>query len=335
MKKSEKICFTLLFICLMFIGLIPVIYNLNYNNFKENVKSSSYSSPIKNLEIEDKIDNIEQSLENEEIVYLEGTAEERGRTQGTKLKMAIQNNVKNFWDRVYAAGFSRAEALEIVEMREDALKPEDPDNFIEIRAMAEAAEVPYEDLLAFNMFPSFLYEDPELEHGCTAWVAHGTATENGKSLMHKNRDLDRDTQVVVAVAPSGGDNGYKAVVTAGNTGITLGINDQGLATGNTYVSSNEIALFGKGALTINREILEQCDNIDEIFTYLSGITPQDGSNQMCADPNKVAIIEYTAQRYTTPEQSIIQNDVLFRANHFRILLNKNSAYPNYTNLIRY
>ena len=328
--------------CLMFVLLIGcstfysvAIYNENNGIAAEGPSSVNPDSNIKANLGENIVDYL-NSVEETEVLYLEGTPEERGITHGTECKEGIQQNLNTFWSKVYKAGHSREEVIELVKRIENIHKQDDPDNFIEIAGIAKGAEVLYEDLLAFNLYPVYLYEDPSLEHGCTGWVAHGTSTSNGNTLMHKNRDLSRDAQVVVKVAASGSDNGYIGVVTSGATGITFGINDLGLSLGNTYVDCTEINIFGKGSLTMTKEMLKECDEVDHVFTYLAGVNPSAGSNQLCADPNKVAIIEYTAQRYTTPAQSIIQNGVGYRSNYFTILTGYNSnGVPSTTQIIRY
>ena len=299
---------------------------------------TSTSNPVVKSEVNhgDNVVDYLNSVEETEILYLEGAPEQRGITHGTICKEGIQQNLNTFWSKVYKAGHSREEVIELVKEIEIIHKQDDPDNFLELAGIAEGAEVPYDDILAFNLYPIYLYEDPSLEHGCTGWVAHGISTSNGNTLMHKNRDLSRDTQVVVRVAPSGGDNGYIGVVSSGATGVTFGVNDQGLALGNTYVDCIEINIFGKGSLTMTKEMLLECDVVDDVFTYLAGVNPSAGSNQLCADPNKAAIIEYTAQRYTTPAQSIIQNGVGYRSNYFTILTGYNSnGVPSTTQIIRY
>ncbi len=271
----------------------------------------------------------EKTLDTEgesEILILKGTPEERGLIHGTTYKTAIINNIEVFWKNVHDAGLTKEETLDIVNQRAEVFEREFLDDIIEYRAIAEGAQVPFMDVLALNLFPSFMYEDATLENGCTGWVAHGNATVNGNSLIHKNRDSSRKTQVVVMVAPSGSYHGYRAVITAGKTGVSGGINDEGLAVANVYVSSIEVWAHGMDPTIINREILKKAGNIDDVFEYLDEIIPPsnifdssvplDGSNLLCADKDKVAIIEYTAQRFTTPEQSIIQNGVGYRSNYF-------------------
>ncbi len=325
MKISHAKILLILLLGIAFI--IPVELYLN-----------SIPNAVVNTDNDEKIvsDPIPEETEGLRIVPLEGSADQRGRAYGALCKEGIQQNIQYYWEDVFNAGFTREEVMVIVRQMEELQEPEDPDTFIEFKAIAEAAEVPYDDILAFNLFTAPLYESGELESGCTAWVAHGTATANGNTIMHKNRDDSRSSQVIVDVAASGSNHGYRGIVTEGNTGVGVGINDEGLATGNTYVGATETNIWGKGSLTMTKEILKTCASIDAIFTYLDGVNPQTGSNQFCADVNKGAIIEYTSSRHTTAAQSIVQNDVSYRANYFVVLSSYNSpSTPSDTNLLRY
>ncbi len=263
------------------------------------------------------------------LLSLQGTPAEIGRAQGRAFKYSIQKNINNLWANMLVAGLSREEFITSVKEKESALQPEDPDQFIEIHAMAEAAGVPYYDLLAFNLYTDLVNQDD----GCTAWIAHGTASANGKTIFHKNRDESRDDQVIINLLPSGTDNGYKAIVTAGETGVSMGINTKGLCVGNTYVYTTSTNWWGKGSLTVQREMLLQCDTVDEAIAHLDEALDDGMSQGAClflADASEAWVIEHTGYQRTAIQ---VINGVDSRSNHYRVRANSGTVEEK--NLARY
>ncbi|MCP4763309.1 MAG: PKD domain-containing protein [archaeon] len=255
---------------------------------------------------------------------------------------AIQNNIEIFWETVKNVGKSREEVMEIVSLRESVLRPKDPEMFEDILAMALKADVSYSDLLAFNLYSSVMYEDTTLDHGCTSWIAHGTATANGNTLIHKNRDISRTTQQVTYVPAQGLNHGYIKVASSGDSGAAMGINDQGLALVNDYVDVvlGEKNVFGTGPLTTNRYLLESCASVDDVFDwfaaeYAGGYHALDGTVLFVADEEKAAIIEYSANQYSSYPESVIINGVGYRSNYFVTHPEYNRLDPSTTQVIRY
>ncbi len=282
-------------------------------------------SKYRDFQDRDKVSEVSVALpEIPKSITLAGSPQDRGRIHGEKLKHSIHKNIANYWRRITEAGYTRSQILEFTRTREQALQKDDPDMFIEIRAMAEASGASYDDLLALNLSPDYLFFKNSPEGQCTAWIAHGSASSNGNNLFHKNRDLDRDDQVVLNVVASGDDNAYKGLTTAGITGISIGINDKGLAMGNTYVDCTEInILFGKGSLTMTKEMLRECDSVNDVFDYfdnlLAGSGTQSGSNLLVVDAQQSAIIEHTGDRRSSNIDSLIVDGVGYRSNYYKVL----------------
>jgi hypothetical protein len=208
--------------------------------------------------------------------------------------------------------------------REKTLRVADSHILAELRAMANACGASYYDILALNFFDN--YGGSSEEEGCTSWIATGTATLDGETLLHKNRDLpDRGTQIVIQRERKKGKNAYTALTTAGKpTKVAAGINEHGLAVINNQVTTWpwNYNPFGAGNLSLNRRILENCDTVDSVIDFIDSksVHVRGGVIVFVADRKKGAIIEFTRQ---SCEYSIIVDDVGCRTNHYMLLEGSN------------
>lgn len=295
----------LLLLCSGLLIGIPMLFNMNNNFTTDNIQENE------DFSVED---------DETEVITLSGTAEEIGKAYGTIYKENIRQNLANFWSQVYNADIPREGVMENIQGEVNILRESSPNIIAEWEAMALAAGVSFDDIAALNLFHEALYSDSEDVDTCTSWMSTGTASLDGKTITHKNCDSDRKYHTVVRVAETG-KNTYIAVVSDGNS-VRAGMNDKGLVISNNYVDV-DLGLtnyfFGTSPNILERKILQDCDSVDEVFPYMEGITRKYGSLYFVADKEKAAVIEFTSDIMTTPEQSIIENDVAARANHFKVL----------------
>lgn len=267
------------------------------------------------------------SLELESMVF-SGDPTAMGKAFGEKYAEEIRNSILNFKSRVIQTSISEEKYEELLNMALKEWAKNSPQYLSEIKASADASGVSFRDLFALNALNDLEKSKPE---ECTSWLAVGSATKNNQSLLHKNRDLDRDPQVLVRNKPVG-KYYYTAVVTEGiSTAVCMGVNQYGLAICNNQITTTDIDVTGIGNLRLNREILENCKTVEEVFPFLDTLNVEGGVVIFVVDTEKGAIIEISGSTHTTYEQSVIRDGIGYRANHFMIL---NGSSGSSTSIIR-
>jgi hypothetical protein len=174
-----------------------------------------------------------------------GTALQIGRTHGTQMGGAVAMNLRSFWRRMAAGGWSRAEVLSCTRKQESRFLSDSRRE--EITGIAEGARLPYPEVLAYNLYYGLAYPDE-----CTVMWALRDATADGKTLFMKNSDkigradmvgtgfhMHKEINVVVALRPQG-KPAVIGVANAGSTGLKMGVNDRGVAAGTNIARTVEL-----------------------------------------------------------------------------------------------
>jgi uncharacterized repeat protein (TIGR02543 family) len=252
----------------------------------------------------------EANDENLPTLYLKGTPREMGLQHGRALREAIKENLNIFWEAVAGHSVSKEELLTQTAQIETFLSQDVID---ELTAMAEGASVNYLELVAMNNFGKDFTED-----ACTTGIASGTGTLTGQAIGQKNRDWS-GIQVLVIYDPRPGYH-YKlaAVTSAGSVGISFGVNEVGLGTGNMLLYGPSSYPDGVSNIVINRIILEDCASVDEAITCVDATIRQEPSCFMVVDVNKAAYIEAVPSNAPSPGTvvKIVENGVAAHTNHY-------------------
>jgi isopenicillin-N N-acyltransferase-like protein len=208
-----------------------------------------------------------EKTEGQLVLHVKGTAYERGLQHGKLLKQLIQQNISTFLegDRPQE---QKDRALEFKRALPTLLK-HIPQNILEeMKGVAEGSEIPYEKILALNLFPEMFH--------CSAITAHHQATKNG-DLYHV-RVLDyaigkglQNTAVIMCVEPKEG-YAFLNVSYAGFIGSVTGMNAQKIAVGEIggkgYGSWNGVPMA-----FLMRMILEKASSLEEAREILKN-TPR-------------------------------------------------------------
>jgi hypothetical protein len=130
--------------------------------------------------------------------------------------------------------------------------------------------------------------------GCTAWAAGTEWTQDGQSIVAKNRDQSLGSlplQAVVEACPLNG-RPYVAVTTLGWPGVaSSGINVAGLAIADTHVLSTDLGP-GFPRWWLMMAILEQLSSVPEALDYLRTAPRLGNGNLVLADAaGRVALFE--------------------------------------------
>lgn len=181
-----------------------------------------------------------------DIYAAEGSFHRIGRGHGEQMAGAVRHNVDRFLRIMAHQGWEAARLQRRALRAERGLAGHRLD---EIAGIAEGARVAYPDVLAYNLFSGEASPDE-----CTVMWAFGDATAGRKPLFLKNSDKigredmvgegfyqNKEINVILAVRPQG-KPAVVGVAAAGSTGVKMGVNDRGVATGTNISRTTELRL---------------------------------------------------------------------------------------------
>ncbi len=286
-----------------------------------------------------------------DICAAHGTHHRIGRGHGDQLAEAIRCNLDGFFGRMAARGWARKDLG--VRARRQAVWLTD-DRLDEITGIAEGARQPYPDVLAYNLFYGEAFPEE-----CTVMLAMPDATASGKLIFLKNSDKiggdtmvgegfheHKEINVVLAVRPEG-KPAVVGIASAGSTGVKMGVNDRGVATGTNIARTTE--LRGRRVSTTQERALDRVqlsrDGLEHDTALAAGnhvaakiaetpmATP---GNIEFVDPTLAYIIEGSYDRMAV---HFIHNGIGARTNRFVVLDALNdpedlSSYCRYVRCVR-
>ncbi|MGA2874296.1 MAG: C45 family autoproteolytic acyltransferase/hydrolase [Nitrososphaerales archaeon] len=263
------------------------------------------------------------------IISVHGSPYERGLMAGQQMRRAISLNVSNFWTSLDQMGISRTWLTGKLEDWECEENQSD-----EIHGMSRATGIPINDLRAFNAYRKIFFPDE-----CTMMMAMGNATVSGNTIYLKNSDKVGGKELVGAkyhsfkeinvVRFEQVESGTRiiGVSAAGETGLKMGINNKGVATGSNISRTTELknrkvdltriraldraellrrGLYYPNALQAGKAIL------DEILENPMA-TP---GNVHFVDPSGAYLLEGS---YDKVAAQYVKDDVAIRANGFVLM----------------
>ena len=167
------------------------------------------------------------------LLEVSGSPTERGQAHGETFKELIRDLVAvNFEDMVHGTqGYLTKERVyEIVSTYAGPNRDYAPHLFEEMEGIAEAADVPVEDLLALNGFLELhdYYSDAFLVSGCTSFMVPGDTSGEG-ALIAQNYDLSSIYAAAAILVKVKNDHAPDALfyTSAGMLGCA-GVNEAGI-----------------------------------------------------------------------------------------------------------
>ena len=171
-----------------------------------------------------------ETIDGHRVLHVSGTPYEMGFQHGKLLAELVKKNVVTITENETKLG-DRLEYKIYKTLRasmHERLLPHVPARFIEeMRGLADGSGVPYESILAANLFPEAFH--------CSGMALHGKATHDG-SLYHV-RILDymtdaglQETQATIVARPKEG-HAFLNVSFAGFIGSVTGMNEHGISIG--------------------------------------------------------------------------------------------------------
>jgi isopenicillin-N N-acyltransferase-like protein len=230
---------------------------------------------------------------------------------------------------------SDAKLQGLVDYHKEITKNLRPEQFEELRGVAEGAGVDYARLLELFLareLPYGFHDMPQsascVAEECTAWAAAGEATKEPEPLLAQNRDCLYDSgeyRIVIIAQPYG----KQSFVATGRVGSNdgYGVNKEGLAImapavrpSDSITAANNHQPPGIQSYTLARMILETCETVREAVDLVRHTPPgYMGLNWLIIDrDNHIAKVErsYGRVNVTLPEASDSANKVIAATNHY-------------------
>ncbi|MCK6460283.1 MAG: C45 family peptidase [Planctomycetes bacterium] len=247
----------------------------------------------------DKVDGIA-------VVRVRGTPKEMGTQAGTLLKEQIRILLRDYLGAVLP------EDRTLVMLAARQMEVHIPARYREeMRAPAEAAGVPYDDVLVGNVMV-------ELFQQCSTAVVRGPRAEGGTLLFGRNLDFPPEGSlekhsVVIEYAPTDGRR-FVAVTWPGLVGVLSGMNRDGLCVANLLAVSADTSLDGCPYMFLLRDVMEGSGTVEEGLALLRESRRTTANSIMLADAKGAAVAETSHQEMAVRE---IEDDRLFATNDFR------------------
>lgn len=255
------------------------------------------------------------------LIHVEGDAATRGRSYGRQAGDRILRSIAIYQRALAADGVDWAVARSMAQTFLPTIDAIYPEAVIEMRGIAEGAEVDPLDIVAINARTELLYGRPDeptpasAADGCTAALAMPAATRGGRLLHGQNwdwRDECCDTAVVLRIVPEHGPR----ILTFVEAGLLArcGMNSAGIAlTGNFIRCEHDFARRGTPAPLIRRAILG-AERLAEACGVVFNASLSFSNNMMISHAGGEAFdLEATPGEtfWIAPE-----GDLLVHANHF-------------------
>ncbi|MFH1733007.1 MAG: C45 family peptidase [Planctomycetota bacterium] len=241
------------------------------------------------------------------VLHLYGTPKEMGTQYGTILREPLR--AFDAYIRAILPDARLERLLAFAAEHEPTLPREVRD---ELRAIADAAEVPYMDLVAMNVLPRMM---------CTCLAVSGDASEGGSLIMGRNADYfgfgleDRGSMIVV-YHPSKGVP-VVAISFIGMVGAFTGVNGEGVAFGNLLIFNARDDDIVRGGLPIQitmRLAAHRSGSARAMSAILRSQQHMAPMNVMAADGKEAILLELGLN---ASHVRLARNGVLAASNHFR------------------
>ena len=226
------------------------------------------------------------------VLHVEGTPEEMGEQHGVLLRNEVRRMIK---DLIYEGEASYGDSYERLITGAMVMEPYQPEEFRrELRALAQAAGVRYEDLVAAQLFG-----DVWRGGACTSFAFYGPATATGECVVGRNMDFwDHGVTKYGAVLVHYKPNRGFPFVTVTWAGIINGwtlMNIHGLVTANNsaYGGKSE-SLRGISTCFMLRKVAQYCASVPEAVRVVRWTPRACGTAMIVAGgrPPSAAVIEF-------------------------------------------
>jgi|AntAceMinimDraft_9_1070365.scaffolds.fasta_scaffold10487_1 dipeptidase len=277
---------------------------------------------------------------NYQNYFLEGY--NHGATFQGNIKTTIDNFLAGLDSQEYSIDELRAKANEIENLYMEII----PEKIEWMKGVADSTLIDYNDILLFNCFDKLTSTTAE----CTSFMAQGKATEEGVTIIAKNRDLGADSINCVELQEHRypGESSYQAAYidisqveetykfvgtkSVGRWGFGQGINEFQVSIIDNDAGSMDELSYTKGlhdndyirlALERSKTAREAVDVIGELTEKYS--QAWNGIDFTIGDPNEVWLMEVTGYNWVAKKYT---DTVMAIANQFQLTDNYDLASKN-------
>lgn len=251
-------------------------------------------------------------------ITVTGTPYEQGLQQGTRFCSIIRENINNIRTSLETESLNMEKYQEMTERNAEFLKSRYPDQWEEMKGIADGAGTPFEDILMINV-PTYFMKN-SFSQDCSMLLARGNATMDGLTYLIKNRDMEMTVhQVSVEYKYPDGSS----IIEVNGAGIitypAIGLNSAGLTITSTgfWSPKTEIVMedIDKCHIFVNlHHLLQSCRSTGEVLKALDTYPRMNGLNIIAADRESAVLIETTRDGYLC--EWVDESGILYRTNHF-------------------
>ncbi len=259
-----------------------------------------------------------------------------GYRHGIEHRLSIVKSLNDFYKAIELKGYDVDELLKIAGDIEQMYREVIPEKIGWMHGVAEGTGISYKDILLFNCFDKLASPTTE----CTSFLAQGSATRDGVTLVAKNRDLGADSYNAVELVPHKihTEKTYRAayinipqvketykfigVKSVGRWGFGQGMNEYGVSiVDNDAASMDELAyLKGLHDNDYIRLALERAKTAREAVDVIASLTEKygqawNGITFTIGDPNEAWVMEVAGYRWVAKRY---KDTIMAIANQFQI-----------------
>jgi isopenicillin-N N-acyltransferase like protein len=264
------------------------------------------------------------------LIELSGAPYERGRDYGRKAQARIAKGIAHYSGQLKTMSIGPAEIKELVHDYLPVIENFDPTFVVEMRGIAEGANVSFEEIALLNarteilkmasrpdlrvrLAASLSKEDPD---GCTGVVALPGATREGKLIHAQNWDWKAECAETAVVLRIHRDDGPDVLTFVEAGGLArCGMNSVGICvTANYLESDRDYSQVGVPLALIRRKILDT----EHVALAMRAVysTPKSASNNMIISHKGGVAIDFEC----APDESFQvhpEQGLIVHANHWQ------------------
>ncbi|MGE5530547.1 MAG: C45 family autoproteolytic acyltransferase/hydrolase [Bacteroidota bacterium] len=250
-----------------------------------------------------------------QVLTLKGTPEEMGTAHGRLLGPTVRRVVDDVILHGEAATPEAYARLMAGTARMERQLPDDIRR--ELCALAVAAEVKYQDLVALQLFGD-VWRAPN----CSSFAVFGPATATGEPIIGRNFDfwdhgVGEYASLIIAYQPEQGLP-FMTITWAGIINGWTAMNTSGLVAANNTSWGRSDSLDGLSTCFMIRKIVQHARTVAQGVDIVQNTPRACGTNMLIAGgtPTNAAVVEYDHENVVV---RWAERDVVIATNHFRKL----------------
>lgn len=250
-----------------------------------------------------------------QVLNLRGTPEQMGEAHGRLLGPTVRRVVKAVITEGEAATPEAYARLMAGTARMERQLPEDIRR--ELQALAAAAGVKYEDLVALQLFG-----DVWRASNCSSFAVFGPATATGEPIIGRNFDfwdhgVSEYAALIISYQPESGLP-FMTITWAGIINGWTAMNTRGVVAANNTAWGQSNSLDGLSTCFMIRKIVQHAHNVGEGVEIVRNTPRACGTNMLIAggDPPNAAVVEYDHEELAVRWE---EQGAVIATNHFRRL----------------